>query len=139
MTSIKSQSSTITLDDNVKMYNINEKLVSVEMSIQTNVDPEECFDFTRNYDKNIHIVLPLKTYTCVGHTIEKRVNKNTGVINFYSYAGGKPISQLINGQRNLSKLTYPPYSGTLLSSIKLPKVLNGEILSKIGSYNELNV
>jgi hypothetical protein len=139
MTTLKSQLSAITIQEDVKMYNINDKLVGLEMSIQTNVDPEECFDFTRNYDKNIHIVVPARTYTQVGYIIEKRVNKNTGVINFYSYAGGKPVSQLMNGQRNLSKIIYPPYSSTLLSSIKLPKVLNGEILYiLVDSYPEFS-
>lgn len=137
MENLKSQLSNIILQDNVKMYNINDKLIGLEMNIQTNVEPEECFDFTRNYNKNIHIIIPSKTYPQLGHIVEKRVNKNTGVINFYSYAGGKPVSQLINGQRNLSKLTYPPYSSTLLSSIKFPKVLNGEILYiLIDSYPE---
>ena len=139
MTTLKSQLSAITIQEDVKMYNINDKLVGLEMSIQTNVDPEECFDFTRNYDKNIHIVIPARTYTQVGYIIEKRVNKNNGVISFYSYAGGKPVSQLMNGQRNLSKIIYPPYSSTLLSSIKLPKVLNGEILYiLIDSYPEFS-
>jgi hypothetical protein len=139
MTTLKSQLSAITIQEDVKMYNINDKLVGLEMSIQTNVDPEECFDFTRNYDKNIHIVVPARTYTQVGYIIEKRVNKNTGVINFYSYAGGKPVSQLMNGQRNLSKIIYPPYSSTLLSSIKLPKVLNSEILYiLVDSYPEFS-
>ena len=137
MTTLKSQSRIITLQDDVKIYNINDKLVGLEMSIQTNIELEECFDFTKNYDKNIHIVIPLKNYTQLGDIIEKRVNKNTGIINFYSYAGGKPVSQLINGQRNLSKITYPPYSSTLLSSIKIPKVINGEILYiLIDSYSE---
>jgi len=137
MTTLKPQLSTITMQDSIKMYNINDKLIGLEMSIQTNVDPEECFDFTRNYNKNIHVVIPSRNYTQLGYTIEKRVNKNTGVVNLYSYAGGKPVSQLMNGQRNLSKLIYPPYSSTLFSSIKLPKVLNGEILYiLIDSYPE---
>lgn len=139
MTTLESQLSAITIQEDVKMYNINDKLVGLEMSIQTNVDPEECFDFTKNCDKNIHIVVPAKTYTQVGYIIEKRINKNTGVINFYSYAGGKPVSQLMNGQKNLSKIIYPPYSSTLLSSIKLPKVLNGEILYiLVDSYPEFS-
>jgi hypothetical protein len=137
MTTLKSQLSTITMQDSVKMYNVNDKLIGLEMSIQANVDPEESFDFTRNYNKNIHIITSLKIYNAIGNIIEKRVNKNNGVINFYSYAGGRPVSQLLNGQRNLSKLTYPPYSSTLLSSIKIPKVLDGEILYiLIDSYPE---
>ena len=120
--------SKISLQNEIKKYNINDKLVCLEMNILTNVEPEECFDFTKNYNKNIHIVIPIKTYTEINQIIEKRVNKNSGIIYFYSYAGGKPVSQLMNGQRKLSKIVYPPYSSTLLSSIKIPQVNNGDIL-----------
>jgi len=129
--------SKISLENEIKKYNINDKLVCLEMNILTNVEPEECFDFTKNYNKNIHIVIPSKTYSEINQIIEKRVNKNSGIINFYSYAGGKPVSQLMNGHRKLSKIVYPPYSSTLLSSIKIPQVNNGDILYiLIDSYSE---
>jgi hypothetical protein len=127
----------IKINEQVNKYYIDSKYCCLEMSIETNVDPEECFDFCKVHTDDIHIIMPQKQYNTFNSYLEKRTNKNASVISFYSYAGGKPITQLLNGHKSLSKLPYAVNYGTTFSSIKLPKIKPNNILYIIiDSYPE---
>ena len=53
----------VTHQNEVKMYSISDKLLAVDMNIHTNINCFDCLDFTRNYNKNINIVIPSKIYS----------------------------------------------------------------------------
>jgi hypothetical protein len=128
----------IKINEQVNKYYINDKYCCLEMNIETNVDPEECFDFCKVHTDNIHVIIPQKQYSTLNNVLDKRTNKNASIVSFYSYAGGKPITQLLNGHKSLSKIPYPINYGTTFSSIKFPKLKENEILYIIiDSYPEI--
>jgi hypothetical protein len=121
-----------------QVFKINEKLLAVEFNIVTMVEPAESIDLTIDLQKQVHVILSQGQYNKLDQSLQTRINNNSNPINFYSQAGGNPITILKNGQHKMGTITYPNHSGTLLSSIKIPHIQENEILYiLVDSYPEL--
>lgn len=121
------------------VYKLNLKHYMLSCNVTTKTMSSPMIDLSVSLPNDTIIISSNNTYNKFYHHISNYVNKNTGQVKFYSYAGGKEITKLVNGINKMSNLPYPPFNNTLFSSIILPEINNNDsVYILIDSYNEIN-
>jgi hypothetical protein len=123
---------------NPVVYRLDFKNYMLSFDVTTETNSTTLIDLSKSSLNETKIISSSNIYYKFKDVLLSRTNKNIGAIKFYSYAGGKEITRLINGSNQMSKLEYPPFNGTLFSSIILPEMNNNDsVYILIDSYNEI--
>lgn len=101
-------------------YKLNNDYVMLRLDITTSTTQQNAIDLTKKATNETFIISSNNIYNEFKNTVITRSNKNIGSVKFFSFAGGQEVSRLITDVTQMSKLSYPIFSGTLLSSIIMP-------------------
>ena len=121
------------------IYRLDFNNYMLSINIITDTKSNALIDLSKNSVNETKIISSNNIYDKFKKNNLYYSNKNIGAVKFYSYAGGKEISRLVTGITQMSNLVYPPFNGTLFSSIIMPEINNNDnIYLLIDSYEELN-
>lgn len=124
--------------NNLNIYNLDDSNYMLQFGFTTKTTTTALIDLSKKSSNEIKIISSEQTYNGFKSYTPLYTNKNTGAIKFYSYAGGKELSRLINGSNQLSNIAYPNFNGSLFSSIVFPEINdNDTVYLLIDKYNEL--
>ena len=125
---------------NPVIYRLAPTNFMLSFDISTETRTTALIDLSKNSKNETKIISSNGVYSKFKENhLSSRKNKNTGDIKFYSYAGGKEITRLTTGSNRMSNLAYPPYNGTLFSSIELPEMNKKDnVYLLIDNYIEIN-
>ena len=101
-------------------YKLNNEYTMLCVNITTSTTPQNAIDLTKKATNETFLISSNNIYNEFKNTVITRSNKNIGPVKFFSFAGGQEVTRLITDVTQMSKLPYPVFSGTLLSSITLP-------------------
>lgn len=105
------------------VYRLDFKNYMLSFDVTTETKSTAVIDLSQNSPNETKIISSNVIYSKFKDgNVSCRSNKNSGAVKFYSYAGGKEITRLVTGSTRMSNLAYPPFSGTLFSSIILPEM-----------------
>ncbi len=121
------------------IYRLDFKNYMLSYDVSTETTSMLSIDLSKTSDDEIKIVSSYTIYSKFKDSMKNVTNKNTKAVKFYSYAGGKEITRLVNGSTRMSHLDYTPFNGSLFSSIILPELNdNDKLYLLFDSYSELN-
>ena len=106
--------------DNPIYYKLNNNYIMLRLDITTSTTQQNAIDLTKKATNETFIISSINIYNEFKNHVITRSNKNIGSVKFFSFAGGQEVSRLTTNLIQMSKLSYPIFSGTLLSSIMMP-------------------
>ena len=125
--------------NNPIIYRLDFQNYMLSFDVSTETTSMLSIDLSKTSDDEIKIVSSYTIYSKFKDSMKNVTNKNTKAVKFYSYAGGKEITRLVNGSTRMSHLDYTPFNGSLFSSIILPELNdNDKLYLLFDSYSELN-
>ena len=113
---------------NPTIYRLYFNNFMASFDIETKTKSSSLIDMSNKSENNISIISSETIYSTFKKCVIDRTNNNVCAIRFYSLCGGKEITRMLTNSTNMSMLPYPPYSGTLFSSIILPEFNYNEIV-----------
>jgi len=104
------------------IYRLDSSNYMVNFDVTTGTHTSALIDMSNILENDIKIISSNAIYSKFKQIVSNRTNKNIGSIKFYSYCGGKEITRMVTNSNKMSNIPYPPYTGTLFSSIILPEL-----------------
>jgi hypothetical protein len=107
---------------NASIYRLDFINYMLSCDVSTETQSSTLIDMSNILENDTKIICSNSLYSKFKQSVTNRTNKNIGSIKFYSYCGGKELTRMITNSSRMSNLPYPPYSGSLFSSIILPEL-----------------